>query len=109
MVVRGDVPSNPSIELLHYACNPPHLPCFAHNSSTDGTASIAAARGARFVSVEKRVFAAARNGSARAAGGVEGLPAAMQPTFRAFRLHVPAARAADRARFCPARYAWRRS
>ncbi len=41
----------------------------ADNSSTDGTASIAAARGARVVSVEKRVIAAARNGGARAARG----------------------------------------
>jgi glycosyltransferase involved in cell wall biosynthesis len=41
----------------------------ADNSSTDGTASIATARGARVVSVEKRVIAAARNGGARAARG----------------------------------------
>lgn len=41
----------------------------ADNSSTDRTASIAAARGARIVSVEKRVIAAARNGGARAARG----------------------------------------
>jgi len=41
----------------------------ADNSSTDGTASIAAARGAHVVSVEKRVIAAARNGGARAARG----------------------------------------
>jgi glycosyltransferase involved in cell wall biosynthesis len=41
----------------------------ADNSSTDRTASIAAARGARVVSVEKRVIAAARNGGARAARG----------------------------------------
>lgn len=41
----------------------------ADNKSTDRTASIAAARGCRVVSVEKRVIAAARNGGARVARG----------------------------------------
>ncbi len=41
----------------------------ADNGSTDGTAGVAAARGCRVVSVEKRVIAAARNGGARAASG----------------------------------------
>ena len=41
----------------------------ADNSSTDRTASIAAARGCRVVGVEKRVIAAARNGGARTAQG----------------------------------------
>ena len=41
----------------------------ADNSSTDRTASIAAARGCRVVSVDKRVIAAARNGGARVAQG----------------------------------------
>ncbi|MEO8673971.1 MAG: glycosyltransferase [Casimicrobiaceae bacterium] len=41
----------------------------ADNTSTDHTASIAAARGGRVVGVEKRVIAAARNGGARAARG----------------------------------------
>jgi glycosyltransferase involved in cell wall biosynthesis len=41
----------------------------ADNGSTDRTASVAAARGARVVSVEKRVIAAVRNGGARAARG----------------------------------------
>ena len=41
----------------------------ADNASTDSTASLAASRGCRVVSVEKRVIAAARNGGARAARG----------------------------------------
>jgi glycosyltransferase involved in cell wall biosynthesis len=41
----------------------------ADNQSTDNTAAIAAARGCRVVSVEKRVIAAARNRGARAARG----------------------------------------
>ena len=41
----------------------------ADNSSTDRTASIAAARGCRVVGVEKRVIAASRNGGARTAQG----------------------------------------
>jgi len=41
----------------------------ADNSSTDRTASIAAARGCKVVTVEKRVIAAARNGGARVALG----------------------------------------
>src|SRR5438093_3363521 len=41
----------------------------ADNLSTDRTAEIAAARGARVVSVEKRVIGAVRNGGARAASG----------------------------------------
>lgn len=41
----------------------------ADNSSTDGTAAIARARGCRVIRVEKRAIAAARNGGARAATG----------------------------------------
>ena len=41
----------------------------ADNNSTDRTASIAAARGCKVVTVEKRVIAAARNGGARVARG----------------------------------------
>ncbi|MGH9317312.1 MAG: glycosyltransferase [Thermoanaerobaculia bacterium] len=41
----------------------------ADNLSTDGTARVAAARGCRVVTVEKRVIAAARNGGARASSG----------------------------------------
>src|SRR2546428_3973526 len=41
----------------------------ADNSSTDGTAALAAARGCRVVRVEKRAIAAARNGGGRAATG----------------------------------------
>jgi len=41
----------------------------ADNSSTDRTASIAAARGCHVVGVDKRVIAAARNGGARIARG----------------------------------------
>jgi len=41
----------------------------ADNMSTDRTAEVAKAHGARVVSVEKRRIAAARNGGARAAGG----------------------------------------
>ncbi len=41
----------------------------ADNDSTDGTARVAAAHGARVVRVEKRAIAAARNGGARAARG----------------------------------------
>lgn len=41
----------------------------ADNMSTDGTASIAAARGCHVETVEKRVIAAARNGGARAGHG----------------------------------------
>jgi glycosyltransferase involved in cell wall biosynthesis len=41
----------------------------ADNVSTDGTATIAAARGCRVARVEKRVIAAVRNGGARAARG----------------------------------------
>jgi glycosyltransferase involved in cell wall biosynthesis len=41
----------------------------ADNASTDSTASVAASRGCRVVSVERRVIAAARNGGARAARG----------------------------------------
>ena len=41
----------------------------ADNDSTDATAEVAAAHGARVVKVEKRRIAAARNGGARAAGG----------------------------------------
>ena len=41
----------------------------ADNSSTDRTASVAAARGCRVVEVEKRVIAAVRNGGARVAQG----------------------------------------
>ena len=41
----------------------------ANNQSTDRTAEVALAHGARVVNVEKRRIAAARNGGARAAGG----------------------------------------
>lgn len=41
----------------------------ADNMSSDSTANLAARRGCRVVSVEKRVIAAARNGGARAAEG----------------------------------------
>ena len=41
----------------------------ADNDSTDGTAEVAAAHGARVVHVEKRRIAAARNGGGRAANG----------------------------------------
>lgn len=41
----------------------------ADNSSTDGTAAVAAARGCRVVPVAKRCIAAARNGGAAAARG----------------------------------------
>jgi len=41
----------------------------ANNQSTDRTAEVAEAHGARVVNVEKRRIAAARNGGARAAGG----------------------------------------
>lgn len=41
----------------------------ADNASTDGTATIAIARGCRVVPVEKRVIAASRNGGARVARG----------------------------------------
>jgi glycosyltransferase involved in cell wall biosynthesis len=41
----------------------------ADNASTDGTASLALARGCRVVQVEKRAIAAARNGCARIATG----------------------------------------
>ena len=41
----------------------------ADNASTDRTAEIAAARGARVVRVEKRAISAARNGGAKAARG----------------------------------------
>ncbi len=41
----------------------------ADNSSTDSTAEVAAAHGARVVTITKRCIAAARNGGARAGGG----------------------------------------
>src|SRR5207253_1328693 len=41
----------------------------ADNDSTDRTAEVSVARGARVVKVEKRRIAAARNGGGRAAGG----------------------------------------
>ena len=60
----------------------------ADNASTDRSAEVAAARGARVVKVEKRRIAAARNGGARAARGeivcfIDGDSAVHPETFNA--------------------------